>query len=151
MKLLILLSTLALGACATGTDRQDSFTQDYREIPASGTGTLSQNRIVVPQKPGFERIDTMEALSGYIGHRLVTNDGNYKLLLKDGSMVGEKNNQSVQGKWKVQQGSLCYAEGPGPKSLARKVSDCVLLEAKGHEIKMTSNSGRGKSTLYRRQ
>jgi len=150
----LLAVALLLSSCASQAVHNQSGTSNYREIPASGkinTGDVrnlnasGQNNT---NTAGYARVSTPAILSNYIGRRLLTGQGDYRLLLKDGTLVGESSDQTVTGKWQLDSGYLCYAEGPANGSQAKKQSDCVIMEVNDTSVRMTAARGKGRSTDY---
>ena len=156
----LLMLSFVLTSCASNhAVREQTSTLEYREIPASGklqtndtlasaNAPLTTPAPTVPATSTFARIETEESLDRYIGQRLINNDGDYRLLLKDRTMISELSDQAYAGIWKLSKGYLCYTEGRANNKQARRQSDCVLMEADGPQVKLTASRGKGRVTEW---
>lgn len=145
----LLIVCLFLASCANNSAlREGTNTVEYREIPASGrvggNTTASQNQAQNPNAQ-FARISDAESISRFIGRRLVNSNGDYRLFLKDQTMISEKSEQAFTGKWKLAEGFVCYAEVPAHKKGVKQTSDCLVMESNGPKVKLTASRGKGRS------
>lgn len=155
----LLLMCVFLASCASKNAlREDTKTTEYREIPASGKvgthSTATLNRLQTPtagSATSHSRIADAESLSRFIGRRLLSSNGDYRLLLKDGTMISEKSDQAFTGKWKLAGGFLCYAEVPAQKKKVKQTADCLVMESNGSTVKLTGARGKGRSVELRVQ